>query len=94
MDERDKRFVEGMRSRGDEDKAIYNLLGIVDDLDKQLTAIKDAGKPFRIFVSNMESNIEDTWMLCETRLWRQPQKTLLLAGQIRRLAEALKGVEE
>lgn len=45
MTKQDREFVESMRSKGNEDKSIFNLLGIVDDLNKQLAAVKEVGKP-------------------------------------------------
>ena len=90
MNEWDRQFVNGMRSRGDEDKEIFNLLGIIDELEKQLAEIKEAGEFIGMYVEYL--NKEEIGDNCDIILNPGGNEICVLAGAFRRLAETLKEV--
>lgn len=63
-------------------------------LDKELAGVKEAGKVFETVAAHMESHISDCRIIYSTKLLLGRGEIVnLQAGDIRRLAEALKGVD-
>lgn len=94
MDELDRAFVKGMRPRGDEDKNIYNLLGIIDHLEAQLTEIKEAAEPFTDLATKMDIDTLNDISFPFINTDGKVERSSLLEIDFRRLAEALKEVKD
>ena len=122
MTEQDKQFIRGILQHlqggcSPKDlpkfigiKELLNLLGIIDELDKQLTEIKEAGEPF-VSVAKIIADVtrQELWISIQEptpdlpltitigRARRDPYDVpcaMIMEKHFVRLAEALKGVKD
>ena len=99
MNERDREYIEdiakqmGQMPDTFDASVVMKLWGIVDDLDKQLTEIVEAGEFIDELVqlADKADKADDDYWLMDSYGGHISEVEI---GQLRRLAEALKGVKD
>ena len=93
MTEHKKQTVAAAKEFGASD-LMQDLVLLVGRLDNQLAEIVEAGEPFRKVAARIEAHLSDCWIIYSTSLLGDGEIVNLQVGDIRRLAEVLKGVKD